>query len=62
MGVLGLSPDEFGCLTFKEYLSMRKGYQLKMLQWAGYIGMGFNDPKQLSQLIMLNEAIVRREE
>jgi hypothetical protein len=52
-GILNLSPEEFGRMTYGEYQAKLQGYQLKVIDQAFYVGMGFNDPKQLGEIRML---------
>lgn len=61
LGELGLSPHEFERLTYGEYLSKLKGYQMRCFKLAQLIGLGFNDPRRLNELIMLLEALNRGE-
>jgi hypothetical protein len=59
-GILGLTPNEFGQLTFGEYRAKIKGYHQKQLNNAFYIALAFNDPKKLNEINMLTEALETR--
>ncbi len=48
-------------MTFGEYSEKLKGHEIKLLRQAQLIGLGFNDPRKLNELIMLQEAINRGE-